>query len=132
MLTPVDLFQLQYVRDAQLSPDGRRVAYTLSRTDDSEHLEIHFVDLVNGASEHLDYAGDAKSARWSADGSLAFVGNGRLHVVSGENGRCSGPLTPEGWEVRGAPSWAPDGDRLAVSLSRRRFRAGPRRISTET
>lgn len=133
MLSPTDLFRLKFVRDARLSPDGRQAAYTLSRTDDAEHLEIHFADLATGASQRLDFNGDARSARWSADGRrLAFVGNGRLYLFGGDSGRRSEPLTPEGWEVQGFPSWGPDSNRVAVSLVRRRTVSGPRRISTET
>ena len=33
-----DLFELKFVRDARLSPDGQQIAYACSCTDTEEHF----------------------------------------------------------------------------------------------
>jgi dipeptidyl aminopeptidase/acylaminoacyl peptidase len=128
---PADLFDLRFIRDAKLCPDGIRVAYVVSRTDQEEHFEIWISDLSNGTRERLPYEGNAACPRWSCDGSLlAFVGDGRLRIVDNFSRDKFEPLTPETHSVQGPPTWSPDGRHVAVSLLELSKRAeGPRRIT---
>jgi dipeptidyl aminopeptidase/acylaminoacyl peptidase len=131
VLGPEDLFDLQYLRDARLSPDGRRIAYVVSRTDDEERFEIWIAASGGGEKQRLSYAGNAMAPRWSPDGRwIAFVGDERLRVAALPSLSVSEPLTPAHLLVQGAPSWSPDSARLALSLMERRGAEGPRRIET--
>lgn len=131
VLGPTDLFDLCYLRDARLSPDGRSVAYAVSRTDKAEHFEIWIADCHGGSRQRLGYAGDATAPRWSPDGRwIAFVGDGGLRIAAVSSLRISDPLTPVELAVQGAASWSPDSAQLAVSLLKRNVVTGPRQITT--
>lgn len=127
-----DLFDLQFLRDARLSPDGRIVAYAVSHTDgDEERFEIWLGGIEGRDQGRLPYSGNAMAPRWSPDGRwLAFAGDGRLRVAAVPSLTVSDPLTPEPLSVQGAASWSPDSTRLAVSLLERRVVDGPRRITS--
>ena len=48
-VAPNDLFSLRHIRDARLSPDGRFVAYAVSRTVETQNAE--YCELwIRGAS----------------------------------------------------------------------------------
>ena len=116
---------------ASLSPDGRHVAYSISRTDSEEHFETWITELQGGERRQLLYPGNAKTPRWSPDGrTLAFIGDGRLHVAAFPTLAISPALTPAHSRVMGPPSWSPDSAGLAVSLLERRVIEGPRRITS--
>ncbi len=131
VLNPSSLFDLQYVRDARLSPDGHRVAYALSLTDgDREHFEIRIVGLRHGDVVRLPFPGNAMVPRWSPDGKwLAFFGDGRLRVAASTTFEIDEPLTPEAQLAQGAPCWSPDSSSLAVSLMQLSVATGPRIIT---
>lgn len=85
-LSPDDLFALKHVRSASLAPDARSIAYAVSRTDDSERVEIWIVDLATGEKRGLQYPGLAQAPCWSPDGShIAFVADGRLRVANAQS-----------------------------------------------
>lgn len=129
-LSPDDLFGLQYLRGARLSPDGRRIAYGLSRTGDEERFEIWIEAAAGGGKQRLPYHGNAKAPRWSPDGRwIAFEGDGRLHVAELPSLKVSSALTPAHLSVQGTSSWSPDSRRLAVALLERHAVEGPRRIA---
>lgn len=126
---PASLFDLKFLRDARISPDGRRVAYAVSATGSEERFEIWILDL-SGAAIRVPFAGRATAPRWSADGRrLAFVGDARLRVATIDEWAISEPLTPAHLTMQGAPSWRPDGERIAVSLLEHHQTAGLRRIA---
>lgn len=132
-LRPEDLFDLKYIRAARLSPDGRRVVYAVSRTDDNEErFEIWIRELATEEKRRLAYPGNATAPRWSPDGGwIAFVGDERLYAAEFPSLRVSEPLTPQHISVQGSPSWSPDSTRLAASLLERRAVEGPRRFATD-
>lgn len=75
-----DLFRLRIVSDLQLSPDGRSVAYVVTRLDrdaDDYKAAIWIVPIDGGTPQQLT-AGTSRdgSPRWSPDGQqIAFVSN---------------------------------------------------------
>ena len=123
LLDPADLFELRFVRDAQLSPDGRLAVCAISsidRTEPTETCALWVIDLVSGETRALGGQGGYASApRWSPDGRLiAYVevaeGSSCLMVVPAAGGPARRLGSPER-TVAGPPSWSPDGRRLAVA-----------------
>jgi dipeptidyl aminopeptidase/acylaminoacyl peptidase len=135
VLHPNDLFALQYVHDARVSPDGRRVAYVTSRTleeSDEELFEISIEELRSGERYQLDHR-NAKSPRWSPDGSrLAFIGkDGATHRLYLADTGAKGikTLTPDDIQVQGPLAWSPDGSSIAYTRVTHRRPEGLRRIT---
>src|SRR5882724_817787 len=121
-MVPEDLTRILFVTDAQLSPDGRRVAFvvtSLSEERDEYLANIWIVD-VGGGSPRRFTAGPRRDVepRWSADGTrLAFLSERapkdklQLYVMPADGGEPTKLTALE----NGASSiaWAPDGTRLA-------------------
>jgi dipeptidyl aminopeptidase/acylaminoacyl peptidase len=111
----VDIAELQRLATPRLSPDGRTLAYMLTKVDWKAgraiaHLWRH--DL-NGAPVQMTFSegGDAaipRSVRWSPDGkTLLFVRNGQLHLIPGDGGEPRA-LTRHA-TAASTPFWSPDG-----------------------
>jgi acylaminoacyl-peptidase len=122
--TNLDVFQLEYADDPQISPDGSTIVYARQSMDimsDRSVSNLWIIDadgdnhrpLVTGPESY-------RSPRWSPSGN-------RLAYVSSVEGR--GPQIHVRWmdtgqtailtNVRSGPSsltWSPDGDRIAFSL----------------
>ncbi len=121
-----DLHRLLSVGDVQISPDGRRIAYSVRKRDQPGRpsSEVWVMDVVTGAQSKLGGEGGfASSARWSPDGrELAYVGvaDGQSGlVVSRADGSNATFLAPVSGTNHPLPSagewlaWAPDGNRIA-------------------
>src|SRR5919198_1792170 len=77
-MTPQDITRIRFVSDPQLSPDGRRVAFVVTRLseDQDEYLSnIWVVDTTGGEPRRFTTGQRRDTApRWSPDGTrLAFV-----------------------------------------------------------
>ena len=74
--TPRDVFSLAQAGDVQVSPDGKRVAYTRASGDimtDGDRHEVWLIDVATSKQSPLGIAGSSRP-RWSPDGSrLAFA-----------------------------------------------------------
>ena len=124
-LESADSRRLRAVSDVQLSPDGARVAYTVTTYDGPGRpgRQLYVLTLADGRSVRLGGEETASSPRWSPDGRLiAFKGTaeGRRGLVVArpdgaglrflaETSGTNSPLTFEGATV----SWSPDSRRLA-------------------
>jgi dipeptidyl aminopeptidase/acylaminoacyl peptidase len=119
-----DLYRLRFVSDAQVSPDGRRVAYVVSRVDGDDRTtyrsQIVLVDLDHGTPRPLTAGLQRDRApRWAPDGRLLAFLSDRVDDLSQVF-----VLPLDGGEPRqlthlphgaGAPVWSPDGTRLALA-----------------
>jgi len=80
LVEPADLFRLKYVTSAQLSPDGKQVAYAVSWVNgeadkETEHSAIWLLTLDSGETRQLT-SGTARDGAptWSPDGKrIAFL-----------------------------------------------------------
>jgi dipeptidyl aminopeptidase/acylaminoacyl peptidase len=123
-MAPEDVFELAWVSNPRLSPDGDSVAYCVNTVDReaNEYRSAIFVAAVDGSSPPRNLTAGRRidaEPRWSPDGSrLAFVSNRdggprQLYVLAVAGGE---PLRltdlPE--DVRD-PCWSPDGTRLAFA-----------------
>lgn len=128
-LTTDDLFGLREVHDAQISPDGQFVAYTVGSTllkDDKTETRVWMVPTAGGEPIPLTMEGfSAEHPRWSPDGKfLAFLSERKdskgneektqiylLNRMGGEAQR----LTHTVQSVDDF-AWSPDGTKLVLAL----------------
>src|SRR5215831_6668160 len=135
-----DVLRLQFVAAADLSPDGRRVVYAVTRADveaEQDRVALHLLDVETGARRQLTAGrGSDGSPAWSPDGGrIAFVsdraGAPQVFLISPDGGEAR-QVTELEHGVSGAPAWSPDGTRLAFAAlgpGERRDPARPYRVT---
>ncbi len=114
----------------QISPDGKRVAYEVSRTnwdDNAFERDLWIADVATGESHALTTAKKSSTnAEWSADGKwIAFLSDRpgqitgtpadkkQLYVIAGDAGEAQQVTKAE--EGVSAFKWAPDSRHIAYS-----------------
>jgi dipeptidyl aminopeptidase/acylaminoacyl peptidase len=127
-MKPEDVYALTSVVDPRVSPDGRRVAYVVSRTDEeaNTYRTAIWVAALDGSEEPRQFTSGERndgSPRWSPDGRwLAFVSNrdgdekkakGQLYVLPADGGEPR-KLT-DGKESVESIAWSPDSSRIAFA-----------------
>jgi len=123
LITAEDLLRLRLVYDPQISPDGRRVVYSVKRIDAEKnryYSELYVVEAEGGEpraftpGEHSD-----SSPRWSPDGRwIAFLSDrderSQIWLIPTDGGEARKLTNLEEGSIRGL-RWSPDGTRLAFS-----------------
>ncbi len=123
LFQPVDVFDLEYAADPQVSPDGKTVVYvrrSFDRMKDQARSNLWMVDIASGAHRPLlSGTTNYSSPRWSPDGKrLAYVTSAdqgaQIYVRWMDTG-ATARLT----DLQKGPSglsWSPDGRTLAFAM----------------
>ncbi len=116
-----NMIQMHRVGEAQVSPDGKWVAYTVSTPDMDANRgasNIWIVPTAGGASLQLTQSGHDSSPVWSPDGkTIAFLssrsGDSQVYLLSMDGGEAK-PLThlSTGADI---VKWSPDGKTIAFT-----------------
>ena len=119
----MDVFELEWASDPQISPDGSQVAYVRNSMDvmkDRKRAELWIVG-TNGSGHRRLTSGEGResSPRWSPDGRrLAYVsnqgGSSQIHLRWMDSGQTA-KLSQLTRSPRGL-TFSPDGTRLAFSM----------------
>ncbi len=127
-ITETDLFKFVWVADAQISPDGSRVAYVrvwVNQKADRYDSALWMVPTNGAGTRQLTAGPRDANPRWSPDGkTLAFIRSGekegkpqppQIYLLSFGGGEAQA-LTdvPHG---AGGFEWSPDGKTIAFSSS---------------
>jgi dipeptidyl aminopeptidase/acylaminoacyl peptidase len=126
-----DLLRFQVAGDTQISPDGRRIVFTVRRIDEGKNkyfTRLWMADTETG--EARPFTGDGHNdgqPRWSPDGAqIAFVSDrgsdqrgSQIYLIAPDGGEASALTKLEEGEVSEI-AWSPDGARIAFL-----FRATP-------
>ena len=142
-ITAEDYYSYRFAADPRISPDGKQVAYVVSRVDRARNRRVPsiWIAATDGGSAPRELVGEAwspGSPRWSPDGRAIAFSSGR---VSSDSAGTTGKQEPapgksQLWTVPasgGTPrrttniangvsscSWAPTGDRFVCLV-----RTGP-------
>jgi acylaminoacyl-peptidase len=124
VLASLDIFDLEYASDVQISPDGDRVAYVRQAMDimtDSARGNVWIVDADGGRHRPLlSGAGSYTSPRWSPAGDrIAYVtsaeGRGpEIHVRWMDTGQTA--MLTNLPESPSSIAWSPDGRFIAFAM----------------
>jgi len=115
-----DLMRAQRLSDPQISPDGRSVAYVITRADKAENKtdsDIWLVPLTGGGARQLTASPKHdRHPRWSPDSKwIVFESNRgaafQIYVIAADGGEAR-PLTTISTEAT-QPVWSPDGRNIA-------------------
>ncbi|MCP4078728.1 MAG: S9 family peptidase, partial [Planctomycetaceae bacterium] len=119
---PLDIFELEYASNPQVSPDGSRIIYTRNHFDIMSDRRKSDIWMVDEQGRHLPLltSGNVGATTWSPDGSRI------AYVTSNEDGKSqifnywfadnrSAPLS----RLTQSPSgltWSPDGKQIAFFM----------------
>ncbi len=123
-----DLYSYHVPGDPQISPDGRRVAFTVQRVDrekEKKYTNLWLAAVEGGNTRQFTYGNQADTQpRWSPDGrTIAFVSNrgneeqAQLYLIPVDGGEAR-PLTDLKGNF-GGYEWSPDGARLVCQFRKK-------------
>ncbi len=128
LISADDLYRMELLTDARISPDGRFVIASVQRVERKTEKKYSNLWLypTDGAKPRQFTYGDWSDAhpRWSPDGrTIAFISNrkeetqAQIYLIPSDGGEAR-PLTTLKGSIRGF-SWSPDGKRLLCSFRKR-------------
>ncbi|MCJ7623757.1 MAG: S9 family peptidase [Anaerolineaceae bacterium] len=121
-----DLFRLKSITEAQLSPDGKSVVFTISLIDKEKEEELSALWLLSIESgENRQLTSGVKtdySPVWSPVGEkIAFISTRaekpQIYILAVGGGEAQ-KLTDLKQGVGGGPKWSPDGTKIAFTASK--------------
>ena len=111
----MDVFQLEYAADPQISPDGSQVVYVRTSMDIMRDRKRSELWIINADGSDHRRLGDGAAPRWSPDGSrIAYGADGQIHLRWMDTGETA-TLT----QLTESPSglrWSPDGNHIAFNM----------------
>jgi dipeptidyl aminopeptidase/acylaminoacyl peptidase len=125
-ITAEDLYRMQLISDARLSPDGEHVVFAVQRVDrktEKKYANLWVVPTRGGEARQFTFGDQSDTQpRWSPDGSqIAFLSNrgdkekpAQVYLIPFQGGEAR-PLTSlQG--ATGSFAWSPDGRRLVCTV----------------
>lgn len=123
VLQPMDVFDLRYISDPQIAPQGDRIAYLLNTKDVMQDANRSSIWITDADGKHpyplLEPGETASHPRWSPDGTrLLFLsarsGRNQLYVHDWATGKQTQP-----YNFTSSPAnvqWSPDGRQVAFTM----------------
>ncbi|GAB5493230.1 MAG: S9 family peptidase [Phototrophicaceae bacterium] len=122
VMTIDDLFKFEWLQAGKLSPDGTKVAYTVThiegeKGEEKEYSTLYLLDITSGNSRKMT-SGQQKDTTpaWSPDGkTIAFVSDRnekpQIYLLPVDGGEAQAITDLK--QGAGAPIWSPDGSKIA-------------------
>ena len=120
----LDVFQLEWVADPQISPDGKQVVYRRMGMSIMKDRRVGNLWIINAdGSDHqklTSYDGNESSARWSPDGKrIAYTRStdqgSEIHIYWTNTGKSARITQLE--KSPGSITWSADGKQLAFTMT---------------
>ena len=111
----MDVFELEWASNPQISPDGSRVLYERNSMDIMEDKSRRELWIVNTDGTDHRRLSKGSAARWSPDGTkLAYIDDSQIHLRWMDTGAAA-KLTQLTKSPRGI-TWSPNGQHIAFSM----------------